>query len=490
MKHNLSHHFERSNMTLLTDLYQLTMMQGYFSSGKYLDRAIFNVFYRNNPENGGYAICAGLDTVIEYIENLHFGEKDIAYLRSMELFTEDFLQFLTTFHFTGDMEAIPEGTVVQPNEILLKVECNILEAQFIETAILNFINHQTLIATKAARICGAAKGDKVMEFGLRRAQGPDAGTIGARAAIIGGCAMTSNVLAGMTYGCAVAGTHAHSWVMGFESELEAFRTYAQIFPNNAVLLVDTYDTLRSGVPHAIQVFTEMREAGTLGSRYGIRLDSGDLAYLSKEAKKMLDAAGFHDAIICASNDLDEYLITSLKQQGATINSWGVGTKLITSYDQAALGGVYKLAAIEVNGEMIPKIKLSETAAKTTNPGNKTVFRLIQKETGMFLADLIALEGETFHPEDGITLFDPIDTYKKTTLQPNTYTVEKLLVPIFEQGTCVYQRPTLAEIQARCQEQLTHLWEEVKRLEHPAEYYVDLSEALFTLKAKMMQENAR
>lgn len=490
MNKNQNNHFGRNNITLLTDLYQLTMMQGYFSSGKFQQRAIFNVFYRSNPENGGYAICAGLDTVIEYIESLHFAEDDISYLRSMGLFTEDFLQYLTAFHFTGDMEAIPEGTVVQPNEILLKVECNIMEAQYIETAILNLINHQTLIATKAARICGAAQGDSVMEFGLRRAQGPDAGTIGARAAIIGGCGMTSNVLAGKTYGCQIAGTHAHSWVMGFPTEIDAFRTYANIFPGNAILLVDTYDTLRSGVPNAIQVFQEMRAAGTLGKRYGIRLDSGDLAYLSKEAKKMLDAAEFYDAIICASNDLDEYLITSLKQQGATINSWGVGTKLITSYDQAALGGVYKLAAIEVDGQMVPKIKLSETAAKTTNPGNKTVYRFIQKETGMFIADLIALEGEIFDPAEGITIFDPIDTYKKTTLQPNTYTVEKLLVPIFKKGTCLYQRPTMMESQARCQEQLSHLWEEVKRLEHPAEYYVDLSESLFTLKAKMMQENAR
>ena len=343
---------------------------------------VFDAFYRSNPSDGGYAICAGLEQVITYIEELRFDDEDIAYLRSLKIFDEDFLAYLRDFRFSGDIYAIPEGTVIFPREPLIKVVAPIMEAQLVETAILNIVNHQCLIATKAARVCYAAQGDGVMEFGLRRAQGPDSGTYGARAAVIGGCKGTSNVLAGQMFDVPVLGTHAHSWIMSFPDEYTAFKEYAKLYPNACTLLVDTYDTLKSGVPNAIRVFTEMRDSGVPMKNYGIRMDSGDLAYLSKKVRKMLDDAGFPDAIISASNDLDEYLIESLKLQGATITSWGVGTNLITSKDCPAFGGVYKLAAIENDkGEFIPKIKLSENTEKVTNPGNKTVYRIYDKETG-------------------------------------------------------------------------------------------------------------
>ena len=352
------------NLTLLTDLYELTMMQGYFKKGN-RDVVVFDAFYRNNPCGGGYSICAGLEQVIDYIENLHFDADDISYLRSLHIFDEDFLEYLSNFKFSGDIYAVPEGSLIFPREPLVKVVAPIMEAQLIETAILNIVNHQSLIATKAARVCYAAKGDGVMEFGLRRAQGPDSGTYGARAAIIGGCKGTSNVLAGQMFDVPVLGTHAHSWIMSFPDEYTAFKAYADLYPNACILLADTYDTLKSGVPNAIRVFTEMREAGIPLTYYGIRMDSGDLAYLSKQARKMLDDAGFPDAVISASNDLDEYLIESLKLQGAAITSWGVGTNLITSKDNPAFGGVYKLAAIKnPDGTFAPKIKLSENAERS------------------------------------------------------------------------------------------------------------------------------
>ena len=361
------------NLTLLTDLYELTMMQGYFKEKDANETVIFDAFYRSNPNNAGYAVCAGLDQVIEYIKNLHFEQDDVDYLRSTGLFGEDFLEYLSQFRFSGDIYAIPEGTVMFPREPVIKVIAPIMEAQLVETAILNIINHQSLIATKAARVCYAAKGDGIMEFGLRRAQGPDAGTYGARAAVIGGCTGTSNVLCGQLFDVPVKGTHAHSWIMSFSDEYTACKTYAEMYPSACILLVDTYDTLKSGVPNAIKVFSEMREAGIPLSFYGIRLDSGDLAYLSKQARKMLDAAGFPDAVISASNDLDEYLIDSLKAQGAAITSWGVGTNLITSKDNPSFGGVYKLAAIQdSDGQFIPKIKLSENSEKVTNPGDKKI----------------------------------------------------------------------------------------------------------------------
>ena len=360
------------NLTLMTDLYEMTMMQGYFKTQNH-EVVVFDAFYRNNPCDGGYAICAGLDQVIEYIKDLHFDENDLAYLKSLNIFDDDFLEYLANFHFSGDIYAIPEGTVIFPREPIIKVVAPIMEAQLVETAILNILNHQCLIATKSARVCYAAKGDGVMEFGLRRAQGPDAGTFGARAAVIGGCIGTSNVICAKEYDVPALGTHAHSWIMSYGDELTAFRKYAELYPNNTTLLVDTYDTLRSGVPNAIRVFEELSEQNRMPKKYGIRLDSGDLAYLSKKARKMLDDAGFPDAEICASSDLDEYLIDSLLSQGACIDSWGVGTNLITSKNTPAFGGVYKLAAVEIDGEMIPKIKLSENPAKITNPGNKTAF---------------------------------------------------------------------------------------------------------------------
>ncbi len=371
------------NLTLLTDLYELTMMQGYFKEKDANETVIFDAFYRTNPGGNGYAICAGLEQVIQYIKDLHFEEDDVDYLRSTGLFGEDFLEYLRHFKFSGDIYAIPEGTVIFPREPLVKVIAPIMEAQLIETALLNIINHQSLIATKTARVVYAAGGDGVMEFGLRRAQGPDAGIYGARAAMIAGCIGTSNVLCGKMFNVPVKGTHAHSWIMSFPDELTAFRTYARLYPSACILLVDTYDTLKSGVPNAIKVFKEMREAGIPLTFYGIRLDSGDLAYLSKKAKKMLDDAGFPDAVISASNDLDESLINSLKIQGAAINSWGVGTNLITSKDCPSFGGVYKLAAIldKKSGKFVPKIKLSENAEKITNPGNKCIKRIYSRETG-------------------------------------------------------------------------------------------------------------
>ena len=374
------------NLTLLTDFYELTMMQGYFKEKDANETVIFDAFYRNNPVGSGYSICAGLDQVIDYVKNLHFEKDDIDYLRTTGMFEEDFLEYLSNFHFSGDIYAIPEGSVIFPREPLVKIIAPIMEAQLIETALLNIINHQSLIATKAARVVYAAQGDGVMEFGLRRAQGPDAGIYGARAAMIAGCIGTSNVLCGKMFDVPVKGTHAHSWIMSFPDELTAFRTYAKLYPNACILLVDTYDTLNSGIPNAIKVFTEMREAGIPLTFYGIRLDSGDLAYLSKKAKKMLDAAGFSDAVISASNDLDETLISSLKLQGAAINSWGVGTNLITSKDCPSFGGVYKLAAIQdkATGKFIPKIKLSENAEKITNPGNKTIRRIYDKENGKII----------------------------------------------------------------------------------------------------------
>ena len=474
------------NLTLLTDLYELTMMQGYFLQNSD-EIVIFDAFYRKNPSGSGYAIACGLEQVIDYIKNLHFGPEEIDYLRTTGLFKEEFLDYLAHFHFSGDIYAIPEGSVVFPKEPLVKVVAPIMEAQLIETAILNIINHQSLIATKASRVVYAAKGDGVMEFGLRRAQGPDAGIYGARAAVIGGCIGTSNVLTGQLFQVPVLGTHAHSWIMSFPDELTAFRTYARLYPTACTLLVDTYDTLRSGVPHAIQVFQEMRREGVPLTRYGIRLDSGDLAYLSKEARRMLDEAGFTDAVIAASSDLDETLINSLKNQGAQIHSWGVGTNLITSSDCPSFGGVYKLAAVmdSKTGAFIPKIKLSENTEKVTNPGNKTVYRIYGKETGKMIADLIALEHEEYDSSKPLLLFDPVDTWKKTYLKPGSYTIRKLPVQVFKGGVCVYDSPAVMEIQAYCRRELDTLWEEAKRLTNPHRAHIDLSNELFQMKKQLL-----
>lgn len=476
------------NLTLLTDLYQLTMMQGYFKNPT--DQVvIFDMFYRTNPCGGSFAITAGLEQMLEYIENLHFNEEDIEYLRNLHIFEEDFLEYLSHFHFTGDIYAIPEGTVVFPREPLVKVVAPIMEAQLVETAILNIINHQSLIATKAARVCYAAKGETVMEFGLRRAQGPDAGIYGARAAVIGGCAGTSNVLTGKMFDVPVLGTHAHSWIMSFPDEYTAFKTYAQMYPNSCTLLVDTYDVLKSGVPNAIRVFEEMREQGIELKRYGIRIDSGDLAYLSKEAYKMLAAAGFDDAIISASSDLDEYLIDSLKTQDAKINSWGVGTNLITSKDNPAFGGVYKLAAVKSTEDenFIPKIKLSENTEKVTNPGNKTVYRIYSKSTGKIKADLITLADEIFDPNENMIIFDPVDTWKKTRILGGTYEIRELLIPVFKGGKRVYTSPSVMELRDYCLKEQETLWDESRRLVNPQKVYVDLSQKLFNLKKDLLEE---
>ena len=479
---------DRQNLTLLTDLYELTMMQGYFRNKAQNETVIFDAFYRNNPGDGGYAIACGLEQVIQYVQELHFSQEDIAYLRSLHIFEEDFLAYLADFHFSGDIYAIPEGTVIFPREPLVKVVAPIMEAQLMETAILNIINHQSLIATKAARVCHAARGDGIMEFGLRRAQGPDAGTYGARAAVIGGCIGTSNVLCGQLFDVPVKGTHAHSWIMSFPDEYSAFKAYADMYPNACILLVDTYETLKSGVPNAIKVFTEMREAGIPLTFYGIRLDSGDLAYLSKKARKMLDDAGFPDAVISASNDLDEFLIDSLKEQGAAITSWGVGTNLITSKDCPSFGGVYKLAAIQApDGSFIPKIKLSENSEKITNPGNKKIYRIYEKESGKIKADLICLEEEAYEENQDLMLFDPLEPWKKTLLKAGTYTLRELMVPVFVKGNCVYTSPKTMEIRDYCLKEQDTLWEETRRLVNPHKVYVDLSDKLYQTKINLLNE---
>ena len=477
-----------NNLTLLTDLYELTMMQGYFKNPTN-QTVIFDMFYRTNPCGGSFAITAGLEQMLEYIENLRFTPEDIKYLRSLHIFQEDFLEYLNGFRFTGDIYAIPEGTVVFPREPLVKVIAPIMEAQLVETAILNIINHQSLIATKAARVCYAARGDGVMEFGLRRAQGPDAGLYGARAAVIAGCVGTSNVLTGEMFHVPVLGTHAHSWIMSFPDEYTAFKTYAKMYPDSCTLLVDTYDVLKSGVPNAIRVFEEMREEGVKLTKYGIRIDSGDLAYLSKEAHKMLSAAGFDDAAIAASSDLDEYLIDSLKAQDAKINSWGVGTNLITSKDNPAFGGVYKLAAVRDAGstEFTPKIKLSENTEKVTNPGNKTIYRIYSKTTGKIKADLICLTDEVFDPEETMIIFDPTDTWKKTKVLGGTYELRELLVPVVKGGKRVYTSPEVMELRDYCQKEQNTLWDESRRLVNPQKVYVDLSQKLYDLKKNLLEE---
>ena len=467
---------------MMTDLYQLTMMYGYFKHGMAGNEGVFDVFFRPKS-NITYAIAAGLQSVIDYINNLHFGPEDLAYLRSLGLFDEPFLAYLSELRFTGEIYAVPEGTVVFPYEPLVRVRAPILQAQLIETALLTFVNHQTLIATKASRVCYAAEGGAVLEFGLRRAQGADAGIYGARAAVIGGCSSTSNVLAGEMFGIGVSGTHAHSWVMSFPDELSAFRAYADTFPTACLLLVDTYDTLRSGVPNAITVFRELRERGC--EPMGIRLDSGDLAYLSKRARVMLDEAGFPQAKICASSDLDENVIRDLKMQGCRIDTWGVGTRLITSEDNPALGGVYKMAAEVVDGRMVPKIKLSDNPAKVTNPGYKKLFRLYGPD-GMAIADLIALEEETLDETKPLRIFDPEHSYKNMLVEQ--FTARELLVPVFREGRQVYTSPSVAEIRAYARRELDTMWDEYRRLMQPHIYKVDLSDRLYDLKKRLIREH--
>ncbi len=469
------------NLTLLTDLYQLTMGYGFFKRGKHEQEVVFDLFFRRNKLIT-YSIAAGLEQAVEYLLGWRFDEEDIAYLRSLRLFDEEFLEYLQKMRFTGDVYAVREGEPVFPGEPILTVKAPLIQAQFAETALLNIINHETLIATKSSKICRASGGGIVMEFGLRRAQGPDAGIHGARAAIIGGCASTSNVLAGQKFHVPVSGTMAHSWVMGFESEYDAFRAYADVYPDNCLLLVDTYDTLHSGVPNAIKVFQELKAAGHKPK--GIRLDSGDFAYLSKKARQMLDEAGFEEAIICVSGDLEERSMTSLMHQGAKIDCWGVGTKLITSEDLPALGGVYKLAAVvEKDGSMTPKIKLSDNTEKVTNPSFKRLYRLYDRESGMALADLITLREEEVEEGQPLTIFHPLETWKRRTVE--NFFVEELQHTIVKEGKLVYQFPTLMEVQAFSKERLTTFWEEYLRLDMPQVYKVDLSQKLLDLKGKMI-----
>ena len=476
---------QKRNLTLLTDLYELTMMNGYYLQGKHDEVAVFDVFFRQN-ELITYSLAAGLEQVVDYALNLNFDKEEIEYLKGLNLFDDKFLDYLKDFHFTGDIYSVPEGTMVFPGEPILTVKAPIIEAQLVETAILNMINHQTLIASKAAKVCHAAQGDTVMEFGLRRAQGPDAGIYGARAAIIGGCNSTSNVLAGKMFDIPVSGTHAHSWVMNFPSEYEAFKAYAEVYPNAIMLLVDTYDTLRSGVPNAIKVFDEEVKKGH--KPLGIRIDSGDLAYLTKQARKMLDDAGYDYVKICASGDLDERSIASLKQQGAKIDSWGIGTKLITSAEMPALGGVYKLAGIEENGAIVPKIKVSDNSAKITNPGFKSIYRIYDNKTGKAEADVIYLRGEQIDFTKPLTIYHPTERWKKITF--TDYTVRELSVKIIENGKLIYKLPTLKEISEYAKSEMDSFWEEYKRLDQPHIYKVDLSDGLYNLKTEMLDKIRR
>ena len=429
------------NLTLLTDLYQLTMLNGYFEKNIHEDVVVFDMFFRKNACKSGYTIVCGIEQLVEYINNLHFSEEDLKYLKSLNLFSDKFLDFLRNFKFTGDIYSVEEGTIMFPNEPIITVKAPLYQAQLIETALLTIVNFQSLIATKASRVCYAAQGDSVLEFGLRRAQGPDAGIYGARAAVIGGCNATANVLAGKMFDIPVVGTQAHSWVQKFDSELEAFQAYADVYPDKCLLLVDTYDVLNSGVPNAIKVFENLREKGY--KPLGVRIDSGDLEYLSVEAKRMLDEAGFTDLSITASNDLDEHTISSLKSGKCAINSWGVGTKLITSADSPSLGGVYKLAASFEDGEIIPKIKVSEDAEKINNPGYKKVVRIYNNEHKAE-ADLIMLHDEDIDTTKPLTVFHPTYTWKETTFED--YTIKDLLKPLYINGECKFEPKSISEIQ--------------------------------------------
>ena len=467
------------NLTMLCDFYELTMANGYMKSGIGEQYTYFDVFYRSNPDNAGYAVVAGLEQVIEYIKELRFDADDIAYLRSKGFFDEEFLEYLKSFKFNGDIWAIPEGTVVFPGEPLMVVRAKAAEAQFIETYVLMMINHQSLIATKASRIARAAEGRAVSEFGSRRAQGADAAILGARAAYIGGCAATANTIADQLYGVPATGTMAHSWVQMFDDEYTAFKTYCEIYPKNATLLVDTYNILESGIPNAIRAFKEILLPQGI-TKCAIRIDSGDITYLSKKARKMLDEAGLTECKIVASNSLDEYIIRDLSRQGAQIDLFGVGERLITSRSTPVFGGVYKLCAVEdKDGNIIPKIKLSENAAKVTTPHFKKIYRLRDKDTGKAEADLICLFDETVDDSEPIELFDPDCTWKRKML--TNYTAEELLVKVFDKGELVYELPTLDQIKARCIREIGGMWEEVLRFENPHNYYVDLSQKLWDIK---------
>ena len=475
------------NLSMLCDFYELSMSNGYFRS-KMADRiCYFDLFYRSVPDAAGFAIAAGLEQVIEYVKDLHFTEEDIAYLRNKGGFCEEFLDYLRDFRFTGDIYAVPEGTPIFPNEPILTVRAPAIEAQLIETYLLLAINHQSLIATKANRIVRAAQGRTVLEFGSRRAQGADGAVIGARAAYIGGCHGTACVLTDRLYGVPAGGTMAHSWVQMFGDEYLAFKTYCELYPHNATLLVDTYNTLKSGVPNAIRAFKEVLLPQGI-TQCAIRLDSGDISYLSKKARKMLDDAGLTECKIVASNSLDEYLIRDLMLQGAQIDTFGVGERLITSKSAPVFGGVYKLVAVEENGEIQPRIKVSENTAKITNPHFKRLFRLYDKTTGKAIADELLLWDEAIDESEPHTIFDPNATWKKKTLE--NFVAKELQVPVFIGGECIYESPSIHEIQAYCKQQLDTLWDEVKRFENPHNYYVDLSQKLWDVKRALLDKAKR
>lgn len=475
------------NCTLLCDFYQLTMGNGYFKTGQRDTVAYFDVFFRRVPENGGFAVCAGLEQIINYIEGLHFDEDDIAFLRKKGIFDEEFLRYLANFKFEGDIYAVPEGTPVFPFEPIITVRAPAIQAQLIETMLLLLINHQSLIATKANRIVRAAKGRAISEFGSRRAQGASGAVLGARAAFIGGCAGTACTLSDKLFGVPATGTMAHSWIQMFDSELEAFEEYCRIYPDSATLLVDTYNVLKSGVPNAIKAFDNVLKP--LGKRpVGIRLDSGDIAYLSIEARKMLDEAGYPDCKIVASNSLDEYIIADLLSQGAKIDLFGVGERLITASSEPVFGGVYKLCAVEKNGTVIPKIKISENVTKITNPHYKKLYRIFDNKTGKAEADLICVFDEKIDETKPLELFDPDYTWKRKTL--TDFTAKELQVPVFIKGKRVYNPPEIRDIRNYCAEQLDTMWESVLRFENPHRYYVDLSEKLWNIKHNLLSENGR
>lgn len=471
------------NLTLLTDFYELTMGNGYLENGLADTVCCFDLYFRKVPDNGGFAVMCGLEQAINYIKKLSFTDEDIAYLRDKKIFSEKFLDYLRNFKFSCDVWAIPEGTPVFPNEPLVIVKGPAIQAQLMETMLLLCINHQCLIATKAARIVKAADGRAVMEFGSRRAQGSDGAIYGARAAYIGGCAGTACTISDKEMGTPALGTMAHSWVQMFDSELDAFRAYAKCYPDACLLLVDTYNVLKSGIPNAIKVFNELRAEGHEPA--GIRIDSGDITYLSRKARKMLDDAGFPNAKICISNSLDEYIIEDILRQGACIDSFGVGERLITSRSEPVFGGVYKLTAVEKDGQIIPKIKLSENVTKITTPDFKELWRFYDKTTGKAIADLITCYGEEVDDTKPYTIFDPEHPYKKKTV--TDFTTKKLLVQIFDKGECVYESPSATEIRDFCHEQIGTLWSEVTRFENPHEYYVDLSKKLWDKKNDLLNE---
>ena len=479
---------EKLNLTMLCDFYELTMGNGYFEKGFKDQICYFDVFFRQCPDQAGFAIAAGLEQIIQYIKDLHFSAEDIEYLRGRKLFSEAFLEYLANFRFTGDIWAVPEGTPIFPREPIMTIRAPAIEAQLVETFVLLSLNHQSLIATKSNRVVRAAEGRTVLEFGSRRAQGADAAILGARAAYIGGCNGTACTISDQLYGVFAGGTMAHAWVQMFDSEYEAFKAYCELYPTNATLLVDTYNTLKSGVPNAIRVFNEVLKPMGI-TKCGIRLDSGDMAYLTQQARKMLDEAGWTECKISVSNALDEYLIQDLLRQGAKIDMFGVGERLITARSEPVFGGVYKLAAVEQkDGTIVPKIKISENVGKITNPHFKKLYRLYGNDTGKAIADYLCVHDECVDDSKELTIFDPASTWK--TKSVTNYTAKELLVPIFKNGELVYDCPSLEEIRRYCTEQVDTLWDEVKRVDNPHTYYVDLSQKLWDIKNSLLRQNGK